>query len=443
MKSKKLLIVMIILGVLLIGSIVFLFVFMGGQSSGVVGSNGQDVEEPSEIGIGNPDNIMEPEDEGPITSDDLQEEYEERPTYNDTAASQLEANIEIYLSEGDFSGLDSYLQEMDSRFSVQTDENSPDDVTNYTLLIANVRADIAMYNSIDEYNGEMMFQQFTNPTACAAAVIYTDIREKMDGFVDLDSKIYNAVEPGSEEAKSVNLRASDMTDSERGDKLVEVNSYMDEQNQFVELRAYDCTIHTVPYRIYVVQNNFGRWQPYGVESLAENGEDDTVMTIVELQQLRDNDPYFDFDNMDYDIIKDGGSGTPGAIDRENYDPGLGNDPVDPEDPNATEDPSQTDPGTETTDPGVIDPGTTETPSTDPGDLSQLSQADQQVLADLQKIMDSFDVNTTSLQVIQGTIDQVKALASRDGISPEMSQILNDSVADLQAKYDELDAILNG
>ena len=143
------------------------------------------------------------------------------------------------------------------------------------------------------------------------------------------------------------------------------------------------------------------------------------------------------------IIKDGGSGTPGAIDRENYDPGLGNDPVDPEDPNATEDPSQTDPGTETTDPGVTDPGTTETPSTDPGDLSQLSQADQQVLADLQKIMDSFDVNTTSLQVIQGTIDQVKALASRDGISPEMSQILNDSVADLQAKYDELDAILNG
>lgn len=437
MKSKKLLIAMIILGVLLIASIVLFFVFMGGQSSGVLGSNGQDVEDPASVGVTNPDNIMESEEEEPVTEEDLQEEYENLPTYNDAAASQLEANIEIYLSKGDFAGLDDYLVEMDSRYSVQTEEDGPDDLTNYTLLISNVRADLAMIGNITEYNSEMMFQQFTMPETCAAAVIYTDLREKMDGFIDLDSKVYNAVEAGSEEANAVNLRQSDMSDSDRADKLTEVNALMDEQNQFIDLMAYDCTIHTVPYRIYVVQSSFGRWRPFGVGSLAENGEDDTVMTIAELQSMRNDNPDFDFDNMDYDIISDGGSGTPGAIDRENDDTGL------TEDPTATEDPAVTDPGTE--DPvETPDPGTEEPPAetTDPGDLSQLSEADQQVLADLQAIMDGFDVNTTSLQVIQNTIDQVRALTTRSSISPEMVEILTDSVNELQAKYDDLEAILN-
>lgn len=435
-----------VVGTLLIASVAGLFILLGtGGEPAEAQEPGQTQQDPGLLG--NPENVLR-EPVETVTGEDLQQQYENNPGFDDLTVEQLEATIMQKLSLGDFSGLDMYLQDINSRYSTKVDEDEngeiQDDIINYTLKINNIRSDLAILTSMVPENAQVMFTSFNTPEVCAAALVYKNIDEKLDVFLNEDAKIYNGVQPGTPQADVVNLRVAEMNDSERGDLLVSVNNA--HNNEYLEVKAYDCTIHDLPYRLLVAQASYGQWRPYTIQSLSTNGEDRDVATVYELKQMRNENPYFDFSSLDYDL--GGETGAPGLINREGEGFESSGDPNTSEDPNTTQVPGQPADPNQTVDPSNpsgINPSETTDPSTqqppaaeDP--VGQLSAADQQAMADLQKIMDNFDPNTTDLSVIKGTLDQIKAIAARPDLSDVMKAALDQELSKLQSSYDTLAAI---
>lgn len=435
MQNKKIVVFLGIVGTLLIVSVIGLFVLLG------TNNDPAQAQEPGTSAngdpglLGNPNNPMDPDPAEPVTKNDLQDQYQQQPDYNEAAVSQLEPTIMADLSTGDFSGLDSFLQEMAARFSVQTPTNedgsvSNDNIVDYNGRVTDVRSDLAILASITPDNATMMFTSFNTPEVCAAAVIYTDILEKIDVFINMDGRIYNKVIPGSDAAQAVDFKVANLSDSELGDLLVTLNERHPD-NQCLAVKAYDCVIQGLPYRILVAQQSWGKWRPYTVQSLCTNGEDSTVLTVYELQAKRTEEPNFDFSSLNYDI--GGDYRAPGTIDR-NEGEGFG-----PSDPNST-DPNAQDPAV-TQDPNAQQTGDPNGQGTANDPTTQVSEVDEKALADLQVILDNFPQNTTDLTVIKSTIDSIAAIAARPGLSEPVAQALNEMVTNLQSQYDQLAAIL--
>lgn len=427
MKSKKIIIFLGIIGALLVACVILLFIVLGNGDASVNPDNPSS----ENVGITNPDTITDIRVD-PVTEQDEINEYNELPEYTDSAVSQIDAAISRYLSYGDYEQLESYLDDMNSRYSNQNNEEDQD-VVNQTQRIEFYRSDIALIDNINEHNGEVMFQSFSTPDTCASAVIYTNISQKLYAFLNLDSKVYNA--PFEDEAEDVNLTEAEMSASECAEKLQEINAKNDEYD-YINLAAYDCTLHNIDYRILVLQSSFGKWRPYSIMSV--NGGDENVSTVFELQKMKNQNPNIDLDSIDFDILSEGGAGAPGMIDRDEEEgPGP---VVNPEDPGTTEPPENPD-VPETPDAPTV-PGQPVEPPTEQKPEVSWSADDQQALNDLQKILDSYDVNTTSLTVIQNTINQVQEIANRSSISPEMKTLIQEKVDELQQSYDKLEEILN-
>lgn len=268
---------------------------------GVVASitlGGRNNDEP-DVGLKNPNSINDPT---PVTADDLEQEYQNRPTLVPGTPDVWEATITKYLSRGDFSGLDSYLQEEMVKYkNIEGDDGqaSEDWREKFDML----RADVARAaNLTKDEQPEITLTQYADPEILAATLAWAPVSVKMDAFADYSSLILPNQADGD-----IMLRAVDP--SEASKLLQEVNEIS--PVRYTDLAAYDVALFGYDIRIVVVANQLGYYRPWNVTALNDDINQE-VWSKSALQQIRISlDPYSDLDSTLPDLPPKGTQGNGG------------------------------------------------------------------------------------------------------------------------------------
>ena len=266
---------------------------------GVVASitlGGRNNDEP-DVGLKNPNSINDPT---PVTSGDLEQEYQSRPTLDPETPDVWETTITKYLSRGDFSGLDSYLQEEMAKYkNIEGDDGqaSEDWREKFDML----RADVARAaNLTKDEQPEITLTQYADPEILAATLAWAPVSAKIDAFADYSSLIL----PNQAEG-DIMLRAVDPNKTSK--LLQEVNEIS--PVRYTDLAAYDATLFGYDIRIVVVANQLGYYRPWNVTAINDDINQE-VWTKSALQSIRISlDPYSDLDSTLPDLPPKGAQGN--------------------------------------------------------------------------------------------------------------------------------------
>lgn len=216
----------------------------------------------------------------------------EKLILDDNTELLINQRIQIDLSLGKFKELDNYLLNILNKHIIDKRTSSQGKI-NILNFITSVRSDLATIKNINPDNYYLL-KSFNNPTALASAIVYTPISVKMNIFLNLDSKMIACVKEN--DAEKVDLHEANLSEEELGNILTNINSL--NFGTFTKVKAYDCSLYGLLYRIYIIKNNNGFYQPYKLENL--DGKDNYSLTSLQVQQIFNqnmNQPEFSIDSV--------------------------------------------------------------------------------------------------------------------------------------------------
>lgn len=247
--------------------------------------------------FGNPNRLTDPDI---VTADNLREEYESRPEMPEETPAMLESSMMKYLSNGDFSGLDSFLAEQMSLYKdVEGDEGQDRDdwQSRFELL----RADVAKTNNLTkDMRPDVTLSMYTSPEILAGTVAWAPVSVKLEAFEDWSSLIL----PRPGQGQHIDLKRADLKAPH--ETLREINKIS--PTRFYDLIAFDMTISGYNLRLIIVADQFGYYRPWTLRDI-DGVINREIWAKRNLKQIRNAlDPWTDFDSV-LSLGQRTGSGT--------------------------------------------------------------------------------------------------------------------------------------
>lgn len=247
--------------------------------------------------FGNPNRLTDPDI---VTSDNLREEYESRPEMPEETPAMLENSMMKYLSNGDFSGLDSFLAEQMSLYKdVEGDEGQDRD--DWQSRFEMLRADVAKTNNLTkDMRPDVTLSMYTSPEILAGTVAWAPASVKLEAFEDWSSLIL----PSPGQGQHIDLKRADLKAPH--ETLREINKIS--PTRFYDLTAFDMTISGYNLRLIIVADQFGYYRPWTLRDI-DGVINREIWTKRNLKQIRNAlDPWTDFDSV-LSLGQRTGSGT--------------------------------------------------------------------------------------------------------------------------------------
>lgn len=236
--------------------------------------------------FGNPNRLTDPDI---VTSDNLWEEYESRPEMPKETPAMLENSMMKYLSNGDFSGLDSFLAEQMSLYKdVEGDEGQDRD--DWQSRFEMLRADVAKTNNLTkDMRPDVTLSMYTSPEILAGTVAWAPASVKLEAFEDWSSLIL----PSPGQGQHIDLKRADLKAPH--ETLKEINKIS--PTRFYDLTAFDMTISGYNLRLIIVADQFGYYRPWTLRDI-DGVINREIWTKRNLKQIRNAlDPWTDFDSV--------------------------------------------------------------------------------------------------------------------------------------------------
>lgn len=236
--------------------------------------------------FGNPNRLTDPDI---VTSGNLREEYESRPEMPAETPAMLENSIMKYLSNGDFSGLDSFLAEQMSLYR-NVEGDGGQDADDWQARFETLRGDVAKtMNLTKDGQPDVTLSMYTSPEILAGAVAWAPASVKLDAFEDWSSLIL----PSPSQGEHIALRQAELKAPH--ETLAEINEVS--PTRFYDLAAFDMTVSGYNLRLTVVADQFGYYRPWtlqDIDGIINRG----IWTKQNLKQIRNAlDPWTDFDSV--------------------------------------------------------------------------------------------------------------------------------------------------
>lgn len=204
----------------------------------------------------------------PISAEERHATESSRPTIPNETQVGIDLTISQKLSQGDLTGLDSYLAVVDSTYQD-------------TEKIKDIRIDITNIHNMTPETAETFFLSFRTPEALAGAIIYTPISYKLNAFKNSDSLMFPSMSD-IKDSNEVGLTQIDLSDKEKDEKLSLLNEGKVSFEQYTDIAEFKARIWGVPCLIWVVKGEYG-WTPYLLEQ--ETNYTINVMTQLKAQRI--------------------------------------------------------------------------------------------------------------------------------------------------------------
>lgn len=194
-----------------------------------------------------------------------------------------------YLSNGDFSGLDSFLVEQMSLYK-NVEGDAGQDMDDWRSMFEIIRSDVTKtINLPKDMQPETTLPLYSSPEILAGAIAWAPVSTKLEAFADWSSLIL----PPPGQGQYIALEQAELKEPNK--MLAEINEIS--PVRFYDLAAFNMTVSGYHLRLIVVANQFGYYQPWALRDM-DGMINQRIWTKQNLKQVRNTlDPWTDFDSV--------------------------------------------------------------------------------------------------------------------------------------------------
>lgn len=222
-----------------------------------------------------------------VTVEDLEAQYEARAPMTIHTQDMFLMDISNYLDSGDFSGLDRYLAEQQALYKT-VDGDDMQTMNEWRGMFETYRGDVAKTVNLSAGNAAQAFSSYYHPDVLAAAIAYSPVSVKKDFFIDWSAALLPA------EQRGTSIHLSEIHFESASEELAAIKQTSGDR--YIDVKAYNLTLHDYEFRLVIVQNEYGFYLPYSLKNT--DGFMPNPLTRLDLLPLEEmKDAYVDLDAL--------------------------------------------------------------------------------------------------------------------------------------------------
>lgn len=237
-------------------------------------------------GLLNSNRITDPT---PVTQEDLDTQYQAKDPVTIMTQEMLEVSVTQYLSRGDFSGLDTFLATQKDLYRSASGEESAA-IWDWDVWFDALRGDLTATINLNADNAPLVMAAYSSPQVLAAAVAYSPMSIKENVFLDWSAAILPAVPADGQH--TIDLTPTELESPAA--LLADIS-----RNTGIacsDLVAYDMVLFGYQFKLYMVANEWGYYQPFTL--MNTDGFMPDPLTRAAIESMRPSfDPYTNIDDI--------------------------------------------------------------------------------------------------------------------------------------------------